>query len=326
MSRPPIHWCGGHPFAFHDSALYLQVYDNVQLTFINNPLSARHFVNCCLEPVVKFTESLSAKTQDCTAVTFASCIYLIGGNCRDEAQNTVHRYNIVTQSWDCVSSMQERRCYHCAVNYMDKCVYVFGGVDRVTCYNRVYKSTVERYDPEHNSWSYVASMHQPRYNGLACVFTHKIFVIGGESTECASAPKCEVYDPVTDEWQMGSFQIKEIFTLNGKFKTGTLCSQMFDPDTNKDNPLEPKVWYHHGYIDRPSATCCNGLIILVDFGSFFYRVRLPFYFVNPETGNFRILYSLPVPLPFRNASHGVIKPLSRKDMIKALKDYPKKES
>ena len=91
VSRPPIHWCGGHPFVFHDSALYLQVYDNVQLTFINNPLSARHFVNCCVEPVVKFTESLSAKTQDCTAVTFASCIYLIGGNCRDEAQNTVHR-------------------------------------------------------------------------------------------------------------------------------------------------------------------------------------------------------------------------------------------
>ena len=69
--------------------------------------------------------------------------------------------------------MQEERYYHCAVNYRDRYIYVFGGVEGFGCVNRIYKSTVERYDPEENCWSYVASMHQPRSNGLACVLSHK---------------------------------------------------------------------------------------------------------------------------------------------------------
>jgi len=32
--------------------------------------------------------------------------------------------------------------------------------------------------------------------------------------ECVSAAKCEVYDPLSDEWQVGCFQAKNIFTLN----------------------------------------------------------------------------------------------------------------
>ena len=184
LNRPPVHWCGGHPCIFHDNALFMQVYPQVQLAFFSNPFSAKHFESSCLEPVT-FTESLPTKKEECTAVVLASCIYLIGGNVLNEVQNTVHRYNTVTQSWECVSSMRERRCYHCAVSYRDRYIYVFGGTDAVIgTDNRILKSTVERYDPEQNSWSYVASMHQPRCNGQACVLTHKIFVMGGE---CVSA-------------------------------------------------------------------------------------------------------------------------------------------
>ena len=191
MGRCPINWCGGHPFIFHDDVLYLQVYDQVQLAFFKSPLSVRQFENSFLDPVT-FTESLSTKTQDCAAVALAGCIYLIGGNFRDEVLSTVQRYNIATRSWECVSRMQEERYYHCAVNYRDRYIYVFGGVEGFGCVNHIYKSTVERYDPEENCWSYVASMHQPRSNGLACVLSHKIFVIGGEMGQCGGPAKCEI--------------------------------------------------------------------------------------------------------------------------------------
>ena len=297
--RSLIHWRGGHPCVFYDNTLYLQVYDHVQLALFSNPLSARHFEISSLKPV-EFTERLSSEINDCTAVPLASCIYLIGGtDVGYVAHKTVHRYNTVTQSWDCASSMQERRCYHCAVSYRERFIYVFGGVE-VVVGNRCSKSTVEKYDPEQNSWSYVASMHQTRCHGMACVFSGKIFVIGGESEECA--PKCEIYDPLLDEWQMGCFQMKEIFTLTLKPDTGTFRSQMFDVDISEGEPLEPKVClphkcYSHDYIHRPSITCSNGVIIVFDFASDIKygnsKLRLPFYFVDPETGNLRILYSLP---------------------------------
>lgn len=178
-------------------------------------------------------------------------------------------------------------------------------------------------------------MQQPRRDRLACVFGDKIFLMGGESAECACAPKCEVYDPITDVWQMVCFQIKEVYTLKSCHDTGTFSTEMFCDDnfsansnTAESDPLELKVCmpqdeelYDHAYLYKPSVTCCNGCIIIFGFGSFLMKnFRLPFYFVDPETGNFRILYSLPS-WP-SETSRGIIMPLSRRDMIKALKDYP----
>ena len=195
------------------------------------------------------------------------------------------------------------------------------------CINRIYKSSVERYDPQLDTWSYVASMQQPRRDGLACVFGDKIFLMGGESAECACAPKCEVYDPITDVWQMVCFQMKEVYTLKSCQDTGTFNNEMF---CNESDPLKLNVCmpqeeelYDHAYLYKPSVAYCNGCVIIIGFGSFLTKnFRLPFYFVDPDTGNFRTLYSLSS--SSSETSRGIIMPLSRGDMIKALKDYPGK--
>lgn len=326
------------PLVFTDDALYLRFYGlNPQLSFFNNPLSAKHFKHSSslCSPTLVERVTVATAPQDCAAVPLGNSIYFTGGQVHYEACSTVQRYNINKQSWESVSSMQERRYYHSAVNYRDRCIYVFGGIEGVGCINRIYKSTVERYDPQQDSWSYVASMQQPRRDGLACVFGDKIFLMGGESAECACTPKCEVYDPITDVWQMVCFQIKEVYTLKSCHDTGTFSTEMFCDDnfsansnTAESDPLELKVCmpqdeelYDHAYLYKPSVTCCNGCIIIFGFGSFLMKnFRLPFYFVDPETGNFRILYSLPS-WP-SETSRGIIMPLSRRDMIKALKDYP----
>lgn len=326
------------PLVFTGDAFYLRFYElNPQLTFFKNPLSARHFKHSsslCSPTLVERVSEITAP-QDCAAVPLGSSIYFTGGQVHYEACSTVQRYDINTQSWEAVSSMQERRYYNSAIKYRDRCIYVFGGIEGVGRINHFYKSTVERYDPQLDTWSYVASMQQPRRDGLACVFGDKIFSTGGEGAECACAPKCEVYDPITDVWQMVCFQMKEVYTLKSCQDTGTFNNEMFCNDNSSANsdaiesdPVELNVCmpqdeelYDRAYLYKPSVTCCNGCLIIFGFGSFLMKnFRLPFYFVDPDTGNFRILYSLPS-WP-RETSRGIIMPLSRRDMIKALKDYP----
>ena len=343
----PINWCGGRPFIYHNDVLYLQLYRRIQLGFFKGPLTARKSTNSSLDPAT-LTESLSTETEDCAAVALDWCIYVIGGIFESEVLSTVQRYNSTSQSWECVASMQEQRYYHCAVNYQDRYIYVLGGAEGLGCQQRIYKSTVERYDPEKNCWSYVASMHQPRINGLACVLTHKIFVLGGETID-GNPPNCEVYDPLTDEWQMGCFQLKEATLPKLNPHTGSFRRQLFESDSlrsfpsslsptpypfrrllrrpesdgNDDGSRDSRARSPHKAFDwrfvySPSVTCCNGLIILFDFGLYWHNgVRLPVYLVNPESGNFKILYSLSSPFD-EYVSRGVITPLSRKDMMSAL--------
>jgi len=213
--RDPRGDARSYPLIFSNDALYLHqyTYERVQLFFFINPLNCRHFDHASALEAKTFTEHTPMATADSVTVALSSYIYFVGGKTRDEILNTVQRYNTKTQSWECSSSMLERRYHHFAVNYMDRCIYVFGGVDRVAHANRVFKSSVERYVPEQNSWSYVASLHQPRSEGLACVFTHKIFVFGEEQAECGARPNCEIYDPLTDEWQMCCFPMSEIYSL-----------------------------------------------------------------------------------------------------------------
>ena len=334
------------PLLYANDAIYLHEYTNaqVQLTFVSNPLSCRHFGTM---GSVSFTEStgrVPTSTEDSITVALSEYIYFLGGNTHHEIISTVQRYNMKTRFWDCVSSMQELRYHHFAVSYKDRYIYVFGGVDRVACWGRIYKSTVERYDPEENCWSYVASMHQPRCDGLASVLTDKIFVTGGIKRTC------EIYDPLTDEWQLCSFQFNTAYTLKPlRLKelkdAGTFCEVMScSDDSNEDSrdvnltleseELDPiglkmrlprdEKCYDHEHVYSPALTYYNGVIIVFNFSSFSKRnlrtLKLPVYFVDPETGNFRILYSLSS-WPDSDA-RGIVMPLSRKDMIKAVKDYP----
>ena len=54
-----------------------------------------------------------------------------------------------------------------------------------------------RYDPEADSWSYVASMKQARERFSSVHLNGKIYVIGGLLPDSTN---CEVYSPNTDEW------------------------------------------------------------------------------------------------------------------------------
>lgn len=329
-----------NPLVYADGTLYFHNYsqlyrfEKIRLSFVIHALSLRHF-----DPMKSygrlstFTEE-PTPVEDPVTVAFSNYIYFIGGGTPSGRVSTVQRFNTDNQSWELVSSMQEVRCRHFAVNYKDSYIYVFGGVDT---------SSVERYDPKENHWSFVASMHQPRCDGQACVLTDKILVACGHLA-------CEVYDPLTDEWQIGSFQIRRIYTLkllNERKDVGTLCEEIFRSDdfngdsggdfkiTPETDPLGlknglpcDKKCYDYQDARNVSFTYYNGVIIVFNFDEFRKKklrtLKLPVYFVNPETGNFTILHSLPS-WP-NDVSRGILVPLSRKEMITVLKDYPGNKS
>lgn len=318
----------GTPLIYTNSGLYVQVpWNNPKLAFHRNPLTARHFFpNSGVAPTCDIEPS-APMTFDCAAVTMGRDIYLIGGMSMQEVaevKRTVQRYDVEKQTWTSVADMCEPRYELTAVNYKDEYLFVFGGIDGSA--HRQCLTTVERYDPMEDRWSYVKPMHQPRSSAFAFVHDEKIFVIGGERGEDVTPNDCEVYDPVTDDWQVIDIQVNKLFTLKGRADKGSFLHL----DGSRENgrrgteTLDP-VMYEEAKITRPYVTCINGAITVLDFSTCADGQRkAEFYFIDPVSGDFSMLHSL-FTWP-TDISYGAIMPLSRRDVIKALKDYSAQDS
>ncbi|XP_072520930.1 kelch-like protein 25 isoform X2 [Salminus brasiliensis] len=78
---------------------------------------------------------------------------------------------------------------------MDGYMYALGGYDGTVC-----TSTVERYDPEMNSWTKLSSMRQPRSGGVATALDGYLYVMGGTDGDM---PLCSVerFNPLDGTWQ-----------------------------------------------------------------------------------------------------------------------------
>ena len=336
----------GTPLVYTNSGLYVQVpWNNPKLAFHRNPLTARHLMpNSGVAPTTDIEPS-APMTFDCAAVTMGRFIYLIGGMSMQEVAEvkTVQRYDVEKQAWTSVADMCEPRYELTAVNYKDRYIFVFGGTDGSA--HRECLKTVERYDPQTDRWAYVSPMHQPRSSAFAFVHNEKIYVIGGERGEDVTPTDCEMYDPATDDWQVLKIQVNKLYTRKGRSEEGSFV-YLTSNETNVERKSSAgKTCFVHGVlavessptaqqdaamleeakITRPYVTCINGSIVILDFSTCADGQRkADFYFVDPESGDFRILHSL-FAWP-TDISYGALMPLSRKDMMKALKDYPALES
>lgn len=114
-------------------------------------------------------------------------IYVIGGNF---STSTVEVFDLETQLWTSKASMGTPREVHSSCVH-EGAIYVFGGRNQNTAL-----TTVEKYDPVNDSWSYRES--NPRLGwGSSCVtFGDEIYVFGGAS----NSNGFEVYDPTSDVW------------------------------------------------------------------------------------------------------------------------------
>jgi N-acetylneuraminic acid mutarotase len=83
--------------------------------------------------------------------------------------------------------------------------------------------SVERYDPEHNEWTEVASLPSPRAGLSAAVDMKIVYAIGGISAKKEySAPSTitaiDAYDPVANKWSC----VTNLCTSRCEFGIGVL--------------------------------------------------------------------------------------------------------
>lgn len=101
-------------------------------------------------------------------------IYCLGGqdlqNNVNNILNSVERFDLSTQTWDQVSPMRHQRCY-VTTAVLDGFIYALGGLG-----NRSHLSTAERYRPETNQWSLIASMGETRRNASCTTLHNKVMM------------------------------------------------------------------------------------------------------------------------------------------------------
>jgi N-acetylneuraminic acid mutarotase len=111
-------------------------------------------------------------------------------------------------------------------------------------------STCEKYDPETNNWTTIASV--PVYSGggsSVVAFENRIYIIGGNPTQ--------VYDPVTDSWEnrtgipwrRSSMQANvvdgKIYVIGGRMTAGLYIvntssrNDVYDPETDTWSQMAP---------------------------------------------------------------------------------------
>jgi len=69
-----------------------------------------------------------------------------------------------------------------AVVLCDGQIYAIGGK-----FPKGILKSVEKFDFDSNSWSYVGYLNNPRFGHAACVFQERIFVVGGIYRDCKTS-------------------------------------------------------------------------------------------------------------------------------------------
>uniref|UniRef100_A0A4W6D3N1 Influenza virus NS1A binding protein a n=1 Tax=Lates calcarifer TaxID=8187 RepID=A0A4W6D3N1_LATCA len=128
-------------------------------------------------------------------------LYVIGGsNGHSDELSCGETYDPHADEWTQVPELRTNRCnagrHQAAVCELDGFMYVIGGAESWNCLN-----TVERYNPENNTWTLIAPMNVARRGAGVSVHAGKLFVVGG--FDGSHALRCvEVYDPARNEWRM----------------------------------------------------------------------------------------------------------------------------
>ena len=123
-----------------------------------------------------------------------------------------------------------------------KSEYYFGG----TCTSL---STTYRFDPsaDDHEWEEVAPINQARYNAFGAAMNGKVYIAGGRVSQrrAVALDTCEVYNPLTNEWQlMPSLKVPRmsasmvchegrLYVLGGVGKSRVLSVETLDSERNE---------------------------------------------------------------------------------------------
>ena len=112
----------------------------------------------------------------------------------------IYRYNPENGCCNDLKKPATNLCYICFVTD-EKYIYLIGGKSHYL--RGTALSTTYRCDPsaDDHGWEEVAPINQARYNAFGAAMNDKVYIAGGCQGQEA-LKTCEVYNPLTDEWQL----------------------------------------------------------------------------------------------------------------------------
>jgi N-acetylneuraminic acid mutarotase len=128
--------------------------------------------------------------------------YSVGGRGPMGARRDIWSYDPATDTWNATLAQMSQGRTGPAVAVVGNAIYAIGGRTATSgpCSGGPLAS-VERYDIDTDTWSFVAPLPFPRSDLAACTVGGKIYVFGGCRLGGTSVlSDVDVYDPETDTW------------------------------------------------------------------------------------------------------------------------------
>lgn len=125
-------------------------------------------------------------------------LYVMGGDDGTSLSSDLYEYNPSVDAWVQLSPMNTHRAY-CGTGVINGKIYAFGGYGETGSL-----ISTEVYDPATNTWTTVSSMNNPRYDLGGVALQGKLYALGGVSSWYSGRKDIEVYDPVSDTWEIDS--------------------------------------------------------------------------------------------------------------------------
>lgn len=179
--------------------------------------------------------------QSCPT-SIENCIFL--ARFRYYANKGVYCYNTKTNTLTKMAPFLTAR-HDSAIIALNMFVYAIGGVSIGE--NAKFLNTVEKYDPQSKTWSFVTPMRYSRANCGAAILNGKLYVCSGENgTPNHNSAEC--YDPETRKWttiaamNMGRTDCslvahqEKLWAIGGSFYNTDgkkFSTEVYDPVTNR---------------------------------------------------------------------------------------------
>ncbi|XP_032886286.1 kelch-like protein 4 [Amblyraja radiata] len=192
-------------------------------------------------------------------------LYAVGGMDTNKGATTVEKYDLRTNTWIQVGTMNGRRLQF-GVAVIDNKLYVVGGRDGLKTSN-----TVECYNPIAKVWLIMPPMSTHRHGLGVAVLEGPMYAVGGHDG-WSYLNTVERWDPQARQWNyVASMSTPRstvgVAALNGKLyavggRDGSSClrsMECFDPHTNKWSMCAPMSKRRGGV----GVATCNGFLYTV---------------------------------------------------------------
>ncbi|KAE8584557.1 hypothetical protein XENTR_v10021014 [Xenopus tropicalis] len=229
-------------------------------------------------------------------------LYAVGGMDATKGATTIEKYDLRTNSWIQISTMNGRRLQF-GVAVIDNKLYVVGGRDGLKTSN-----TVECFNPVTKVWSIMPPMSTHRHGLGVAVLEGPMYAVGGHDG-WSYLNTVERWDPQARQWNyVASMSTPRstvgVAALNSKLyavggRDGSSClksMECFDPHTNKWSMCSPMskrrggvgVATYNGFLyavgghDAPASNHCSRLSDCVER-------------YDPKTDNWTMVAPLSIP-------------------------------